>query len=126
MSGGSYEYLYSKVLVDTAITGLIGRMATDMKGEKYYTIAAYLDAVLTKFDEAVDLFNRLEKVMHDYEWYCSGDISRQDFELTMGSFLTENSGEPISAAGIREAAELNEGLDKLLAILKQRVAKLIY
>lgn len=60
MSGGSYDYIYS-------------RLSEECEGRMY-------DA------EMDDLIKDLCKVLHDLEWWQSCDISEEDYRKTLSAF----------------------------------------
>lgn len=59
MSGGSLDYFYHKL----------------------YGVSDHIDDV-----EIRDLLKDLAEVLHDYEWYDSGDYSRDTYEETLAAF----------------------------------------
>ena len=59
MSGGSLNYIYHKL----------------------NNAADYIDDA-----EICDLLKDLAEVLHDYEWYDSGDYSRSTYEETLAAF----------------------------------------
>lgn len=60
MSGGSYDYVYSK-------------LSEECEGAMYD-------------DEMNDLIKDLVEVLHDLEWWQSGDYEEEDYRQTLNNF----------------------------------------
>ena len=60
MSGGSYDYVYSK-------------LSAECEGAMYD-------------DEMNDLIKDLVEVLHDLEWWQSGDYGEEDYRQTLNNF----------------------------------------
>ena len=92
MSGGSYNYIYS-------------RLSTECAGEM-------------KDAEMNDLIKDLCEVLHDLEWWQSGDISEEDYRKTLSEFKTKWLG------GNREE-RLKGYIDQQLSVTRCKLYDLI-
>ena len=92
MSGGSYNYIYSRLSMECA-----GEM---------------------KDAEMDDLIKDLCEVLHDLEWWQSGDIGEEDYRKTLSEFKTKWLG------GNREE-RLKGYIDKQLSVTRSRLYDLI-
>lgn len=102
MSGGSYNYIYSKIeevdRFESALTSMANRVerwadngfqlyddeektwreATDLERAFVRLRAGQLRAAGIKVKAAIDALQAVEVLMHDVEWAASGDYSPQD------------------------------------------------
>lgn len=92
MSGGSYNYLcYAEIPSVINRTEDIERMEQTLIEEGYSDIAKDVRRLIEYCKSAEIrisvLFEKLESVFHDIEWYHSGDISKEDLIETLEIFI---------------------------------------
>ena len=92
MSGGSYEYIYYK-------------LEEECKGRMY-------DA------EMNDMIKDLAEVLHDLEWWQSGDSSEKDYRVTLSKFKQK------WFHGNREE-RLKRYIDEQTSIVRRQLYKMI-
>lgn len=81
MSGGSYNYLCFAPMPDViSRVADMGEMENFLLKEGYTDIAKDVRRLMEYCRSAENrisvLFEQLENVFHDIEWYCSGDIGK--------------------------------------------------
>ena len=91
MSGGSYNYLCFAPMTD-----VIKRVADMGEMEDFLLKAGYTDIAkdvrrLMEYCKSAEnrisvLFERLEEVFHDIEWYESGDIGKESLIKTLEEY----------------------------------------
>ena len=94
MSGGSYDYLYLASWLDKEPNFIISRagdMSEDMRSDGFYDCAYEFDRFVQDYRMFTRMmefrFKRLKTLMHDWEWYRSGDYGKERFEESWKEFL---------------------------------------
>jgi thymidylate synthase len=92
MSGGSFDYLCWKEPCDVDLD-LLDTMEKDMRSENQNEAANEIFKYKLKIDlykeELEKLRQRLEAVMHDWEWYRSGDSDINRFKKSVNEMLSK-------------------------------------
>jgi len=87
MSGGSFDFLYSKDIDSEDFRVNLKKMIKFMKLDGFLIIANHLEKIDFNLDKAQEIKDNLNDVLHDYEWYFSGDSGKEKFEETMTKYL---------------------------------------
>jgi len=114
MSGGSYDYLYSKEIEDVGFLKNVEKMAIDMEREGFVDIAQHLRFILKCAELITDKKNSLVEVLKSWEWYQSGDWGIEPFIVAENKYL-QTYNDPKHAAFtklVKESKELIAALEK--------------
>jgi len=97
MSGGSYDYLSCKDPIEDSeeVDQQLKSMEDDLRNEGYHAIAdelfKYRLTIETTQHRLTIMHKRLERLMHDWEWYRSGDIGKKDFDETVAKWWAKET-----------------------------------
>ena len=84
MSGGSFEYLYSKDVTDPGYLSELEHMIQSMKSDGYKEEALLLQSHYDDLEWAIQVaemrHEKLSNLMHAYEWWQSGDYGEDSFK----------------------------------------------
>ena len=75
MSGGSLDYLYDDVSRLAVKLSHAQRTLNDAAKTSNPDVRKRLGALAAWLDDAIDELNRVERPLHDAEWFMSGDYS---------------------------------------------------
>jgi len=92
MSGGSYDYLYSKEpFEDYGINSQLQSMESEMRSKGYGEIADELYKYRLERETSSAhlriMHRRLENVMQSFEWWESGDSGKDNFDAAVNKFI---------------------------------------
>jgi hypothetical protein len=94
MSGGSYDYLFTRVRSLGEQRGDLERMAIRLEGLPWATeAAAATRRCLTMVDEAERLAETLSDVWHAIEWWDSGDWGEDDARGEVEAYTPPSSSQ---------------------------------
>ena len=92
MSGGSFDYLYSKDLIDGR--GLVERMRDELHRRGYHDAALRTADVLAVFDRVEVLQEELRDLWQEVEWCCSCDTTAEDVAVAVEKWRTTGRPAP--------------------------------
>src|SRR5438128_220991 len=94
MSGGSYNYLHSRDVVDGGVLEDLRAAHERLTGLGYATdVAANVAGILRAAEDLEHRKEAINEVLRALEWWDSNDYSENQFREALDDFRTQQTGE---------------------------------